>query len=111
MVLSLNKYASNCVERVLQHADEEIMSILTTNVFKQGNLERMMADDYAKCALDYFAPCRFRQTVLCSLSVGTVRNIVKTGCVRAWRAGGRSYDFFLPLAFCSRTVAVTRCRR
>ena len=55
VVLSLNKYASNCVERVLQHADEEIMSILTTHIFKQDNLERMIADDYAKCALAHFA--------------------------------------------------------
>jgi hypothetical protein len=50
VVLSLNKYASNCVERVLQHADAETMSILTKNVFKNGNLEQMMADDYAKYA-------------------------------------------------------------
>ena len=66
VTLALNKYASNCVERVLQHADAEIMSVLTSRIFEQGNLERMMADEYAKCALGYYY---LADSPICSHSV------------------------------------------
>lgn len=73
VTLSLNKYASNCVERVLQHADAEIMSVLTSRIFKQGNLERMMADNYAKCALVLSTTCSFASSFFHSISRRSAR--------------------------------------
>ena len=46
--MSKDKYASNCVEQVLQHADARTMEILTSNVLTDGTLEMMMVDDFAK---------------------------------------------------------------
>jgi hypothetical protein len=46
--MSKDKYASNCVERVLQHADATTMETLTSHVFADDTIEMMMADDYAK---------------------------------------------------------------
>ena len=46
LAMSADRYATSCVERLLQHADAETMKIVTENVFHADNLERMMADQY-----------------------------------------------------------------
>ena len=60
LAMSADRYATSCVERLLQHADAETMKIVTENVFHADNLERMMADQYG---------CYAVQTLIMSVSL------------------------------------------